>query len=114
MNPTDFMRGAVDALGWAANEVTLYPVRASEVTAYLGAGLSGTTAKGVVNVQRFVAEDGNVGVATHIIYFKTDAQTAAQVTVRRSSLAYDDRLYDVVGIGPMRPGDVDLYLQEYQ
>lgn len=113
MNHTDFMRGAVDALGWAAHEVTLYPVRACDVLAYRGAGFEGTPAKGVMDIRRFVSDQGDVGVAVHQVSFKTDAATASAVVVRRTALEYDGRLYDVIGAGPVRPGDVDLYLQEY-
>jgi hypothetical protein len=114
MNHADFMRGAISALGWAATEVTLYPVRASDVAAYLDAGLSGSVAKGVIDVRRFVSDDGDVGVAGYQISFKTDSDTASTISIRRSSLEYEGALYDVIGIGPIRPGDVDVYLQEYQ
>jgi hypothetical protein len=113
MNHSDFMRGAVDALGWAASEVVLWPVRASDVFAYRSAGFQGSNAKGVMDIRRFVSEQGDVGVAVHQVSFKTDAATAETVAVRRAALEYDGRLYDVIGMGPIRPGDVDIYLQEY-
>lgn len=113
MNHSDFVSSAIDALGWAASEVTLYPVRACDVSAYLGAGLAVTSAKGVIDIRRFVSEQGDVGVAVHQVSFKTDSTTASTVVVRRTALEYDGRLYDVIGVGPIRPGDVDLYLQEY-
>jgi hypothetical protein len=114
MTPTDFVRGAIAALGWAASEVTLYPVRASEVAAYLGAGLSGTAVKGVVDVRNVISTDGEVGVAGELVSFKTDAATAEPVIARRWSLSYAGTLYDVIRKGPAHPGGVDLHLQEYQ
>jgi hypothetical protein len=114
MTPSDFVRGAINALGWAASDVTLYPVRASDVAAYLGAGLSGTAAKGVMEVRPVISTDGEVGVAGELVSLKIDNETAESIVARRWSLAYGSSLYDILRKGPSHPGGVDLHLQEYR
>lgn len=114
MNHADFVRSVIGALGWAAHVVTLYPVRASEIDAYTGADLSGTSATGVMDVRSVLDSSGDVEVQTELVMFRTDSGTAADIVGRRWSLEHNGKRYDILRKTPDHRGLVDCYLQEYR
>lgn len=114
MDHADFVRSTIGSLGWAAHVVTLYPVRASEIDAYLGADLSGTPATGVMDVRSVIDSGGDVDVQTEIVLFRTDSDTSADIVSRRWSLAHNGKRYDILRKTPDHRGLVDCYLQEYR
>lgn len=104
-------REGVRSLGSAIN---LYPVRASEIDAYTGAGLLPTAVHGVIEVRPVLDSSGDVDMQTEAHMLKLDATTAAPIVARHWSLEYAGARYDILRKVPDHPGAIDCYLQEYR
>lgn len=104
----------LDRIGDAG--LVLYPVRASAVRAYLGAGNAGTSIRGVVERRPILNDDLGqaVGVQNVAIVLTLDAETAEahSVSDRQCSVAYKGRYYDIALVTPDDPGAVECTLRE--
>lgn len=107
-------RRIVGALG--DEPITLYPVRAASVAAYLARGSLGNTIAAIVE-RRPVVNDGvgAGGVDNSEIVLSTDSDTADtySLALRRASFAWKGRLYDIVRVEEDDPGAVNCFTTEY-
>lgn len=106
-----------DIIGSLGEDVTLYPVRAAAVAAYLSAGDVGTTISAVVERRSVLNDDLSSGAGIEntsvIATVAQDVSDANALNDRRSSILHGGRLYDIVLVVPDDPGAVECTLREY-
>lgn len=104
-------------LGRLGESITLFPVRAASVGAYLAAGNTGTAIQGVIERRPVLNDDlgESVGVQNIAVVLTIDAETAEthSVSDRQCSVAYKGRYYDVSLTTPDDPGAVECTLREW-
>lgn len=96
------------------HDVTVYPVPANQVEAYLAASQAGVTVRGLFHVRDVLADNGEVAVEIEQPIFETTRANAvaASMAVYTHSIAYGGVVYDIVRRAFKDPGIYEFWLEE--
>lgn len=96
------------------HDVIVCPVAAEEVAAYVGAGNSGVTVRGLFYVRDDLAHNGEVAVEVEQPIFETTraAAAAAGLAPYTHSIVHADVVYNVVRRAFKDPGFCEFHLEE--
>lgn len=93
------------------DDVTVYPCAAEDVAAYVNAGLTGATVRGLFYVRDDLADNGDVAVEVEQPIFECTVDAAGDMAPYSHAIVYDDVTYAIVRRVFKDPSFYEFYLE---